>query len=118
VVAHLRDSTGSPHSILTEVVHTYMNESGEEDIMRAFFRTQVGNIGEILPPVLAIAERHSRGLGRDTSTAIPEASRIILVCSFCVFVEALFTFLADRTQIGLGIPGSSHAYLWCRTSYD
>jgi nuclear pore complex protein Nup133 len=61
-----------------------MNESGEEDIMRAFFRTQVGNIGEILPPVLAIAERHSRGLGRDTSTAILEANRIILVCPFCV----------------------------------
>jgi nuclear pore complex protein Nup133 len=81
-IIYLMSSTGHTHSILSEAVHAYMNESGEghhEDVMRAFFRHHVGNIGELLPPVLAIAERSSRGSNRSLSAALREANSIMLV---------------------------------------
>lgn len=75
-------SAGAAHSVLHEAIFAYMNEVGEghhEDIVRAFFRFRIGDIGNLLPRVMEITRKSAYELGRSLSTALPEANRIVLV---------------------------------------
>jgi nuclear pore complex protein Nup133 len=59
-----------------------MNEVGEghhEDIVRAFFRYRVGDIGNLLSHVWEITRKSSYEFGRSLSAALPEANRIVIV---------------------------------------
>jgi hypothetical protein len=85
-------SAGATHSVLNEAIFAYMNEIGEghhEDIVRAFFRYKVGEIGNLLPHVMEITRKSAYELGRSLSAALPEANRIVLVN---------FTFSLEQMQ--------------------
>ena len=59
-----------------------MNRVGEghhEDIVRAFFRFKVADIGALLPYVMDIIPKSTHELGRSLSVALPEANRVVLV---------------------------------------
>src|ERR1700720_1695482 len=75
-------SAGATHSVLNEAIFVYMNEIGQghhEDTVRVFFKSRVGDIGNLLPHVMKIARKSAYELGRNLSTVLPEANRIILV---------------------------------------
>ena len=80
-----RHRRGRPYDILSEAVYGFMNQVGEghhADLMRAFFRLRVADIGRLLPQV---RDSTRRMLG-ETPTTIPnilsEANGIVLVCRF------------------------------------
>lgn len=59
-----------------------MNEVGEghhEDIVRAFFRFRVADIGALLPYVVDIIRKSAHELGRSLSVSLPEANHVVLV---------------------------------------
>jgi len=81
-------SSGATHSVLNEAIFAYMNEVAEghhDDIVRAFFRYRVGDIGNLFSHVMEITRKSAYELGRSLSVALPEANRIVLV-SLCPFV--------------------------------
>lgn len=72
----------SPESVLSEAVEVYMDSVQEqhyEDIVRAFFRLRVGDIGLLLPQVTDVTGRLAQNSGRDLVELLPEANRIVLV---------------------------------------
>ncbi|PSR74094.1 hypothetical protein PHLCEN_2v10050 [Hermanssonia centrifuga] len=74
-------AAGHKHSVLTEAVYILMNEAGEghhEDLMRAFFRLRVQDIGALLPHVLEIVRRSSYEITHSLTDTIPQANEIIL----------------------------------------
>jgi len=84
-------SAGATHSVLNKAIFAYMNEVGEghhEDIVRAFFRYRVSDIGNLLPHVMEIVRQSAYELGQSLSAALPEANRIVLVsCSNVVCAD-------------------------------
>ncbi|THG99186.1 hypothetical protein EW026_g3129 [Hermanssonia centrifuga] len=80
-VDSLLHSAGHKHSVLTEAVYILMNEAGEghhEDLMRAFFRLRVQDIGALLPHVLEIVRRSSYEITHSLTDTIPQANEIVL----------------------------------------
>lgn len=73
---------GATYSILNEAIYAYMDEIGEgqhDDVVRAFFRYKVGDIGNLLPHIGEITRKSAYELGRSLSASLPEANRIVLV---------------------------------------
>jgi nuclear pore complex protein Nup133 len=59
-----------------------MEEIGEghhEDVMRAFFRFRINEIGNVVKKVVGITTQASAITGRDIIEFLPESNRIILV---------------------------------------
>lgn len=56
-----------------------VNEGYHEDLMRAFFRLKVEDIGKIIPKVLDIVRQASYDMNRGVLDVIPEANLIVLV---------------------------------------
>lgn len=70
-----------------------MNEVGEghhEDVVRAFFRYKVRDLGNLLPHVVEITRISAHELGRSLSASLPEANSIVLV-SRCSLMPNRFT---------------------------
>ncbi|KAJ7285784.1 hypothetical protein C8J57DRAFT_1431461 [Mycena rebaudengoi] len=69
-------------TVLNEAVENYMDgieEGHHEDIMRAFFRLHVGDIGELLAQVTDVTAKLAQSDGsRDLSELLPEANRVVL----------------------------------------
>ncbi|KAF7338280.1 Methyltransferase type 11 [Mycena venus] len=71
----------TPESVLSEAVELYMEgvqEGHYEDIVRAFFRLRVGDMGLLLPQVTDVTAKLAQNSGRDLVELLPEANRIIL----------------------------------------
>ncbi|KAJ7905514.1 Non-repetitive/WGA-negative nucleoporin C-terminal-domain-containing protein [Mycena olivaceomarginata] len=71
----------TPESVLSEAIEVYMDSVQEqhyEDIVRAFFRLRVGDIGLLLPQVTDVTGRLAQNSGRDLVELLPEANRIVL----------------------------------------
>jgi nuclear pore complex protein Nup133 len=82
LICLLAISGGRFHSVLSEAVYAYMTECGEghhEDIMRAFFRLRVGDIGSLLPKVVDTTMKHQKGSSLSTSNILIEANNVLLV---------------------------------------
>jgi nuclear pore complex protein Nup133 len=74
--------TNPMYSILHDAVHAYMEESGEaehEDVVRAFFRLKIGDIGRLIKKVSYVTTQASRATGRNMIEFLPEANRVVLV---------------------------------------
>ena len=59
-----------------------MEEIGEaehDDVMRAFFRLKIGNIGRLIKKVAHVTILASRETGRNMIEFLPEANRVVLV---------------------------------------
>ncbi|KAJ7685205.1 hypothetical protein DFH06DRAFT_34186 [Mycena polygramma] len=68
-------------SVLNEAVETYMesvHEGQYEDVVRAFFRLRVADIGLLLPHVTDVTAKLAQNSGRDLVELLPEASLVIL----------------------------------------
>jgi hypothetical protein len=73
-----------------------MEEIGEvnhEDIMRAFFRLKVGDIGRLIKKVGEVTIQAPRTTGRNIIQFLPEANRVVLVHFFLSY-----TFMKELTE--------------------
>ena len=59
-----------------------IGEAGHEDVMRAFFRLKIGDIGRLIKKVAQVTGEASRATGRNMIEFLPEANRVVLVCIF------------------------------------
>ncbi|KAJ6630853.1 hypothetical protein B0H10DRAFT_2160229 [Mycena sp. CBHHK59/15] len=90
---------GSSERVLNEAVELYMESIGEghhEDIMRAFFRFHVGEIGNLLSQVANVTAKLAQDSGRDLMDLLAEANRVILT----VLTSAL-----EYREYNLGVYG-------------
>lgn len=109
-------STTPSHSVLNDVVHVYMDsvqENYHEDVMRAFFRYRVTDLGRLIRRVPEITTHAAQETGRDIAELLPEANRIILVC-ITSFHPAFVNRPPDRPPIGTGLPRVQPRGLWYR----
>ncbi|KAJ7172457.1 methyltransferase type 11 [Mycena filopes] len=68
-------------SVLNEAVESYMESIQEghyEDIVRAFFRLRVGDMGSLLSQVTDVTAKLAQNGGRDLVELLPEANRVVL----------------------------------------
>jgi hypothetical protein len=73
---------GRPYDILSEAVYGYMNQVGEghhDDLMRAFFRLRVADIGRLLPHVRDGTSRLLGEVPAKQPDILTEANEVILV---------------------------------------
>ncbi|KAF5381087.1 hypothetical protein D9615_003993 [Tricholomella constricta] len=92
-------ATNPKHSILNDAVHAYMGEIGQghhEDIIRAFFRSNVADIGLLLRKVDEAATQAALLTGREIIEFLPEANRIVLTVLSSAF---------DYREYNLGVYG-------------
>jgi nuclear pore complex protein Nup133 len=81
----LSSRQGRPYDILSEAVYSYMNQVGEgqhDDLMRAFFRLHVADIGKLLPHVRDGTRRLLGEVPATRPSVLSEANGIVLVCHF------------------------------------
>ncbi|KAF5315570.1 hypothetical protein D9611_004731 [Ephemerocybe angulata] len=73
--------TSPKFSVLNDCVHAYMAEIGErshEDVMRAFFRSKVSDIGRLIRKLVDVINLSAKQTGRDLSLLLPEANQIVI----------------------------------------
>lgn len=66
-----------------------LEEGHHEDVMRAFFRLHVGDIGRLLPYVAEITTKSAHEMGRSLEALLPEANRIVLVSGLARFFTGI-----------------------------
>ncbi|KAF7294905.1 Methyltransferase type 11 [Mycena indigotica] len=67
-------------SVFNEVIELYMESIGEghhEDLVRAFFRLRVSDLGVVLSQISDVTAKLAQNSGRDIRELIPEANRVI-----------------------------------------
>ncbi|KAN0123739.1 Non-repetitive/WGA-negative nucleoporin C-terminal domain containing protein [Russula decolorans] len=72
---------GRPYDILSEAVYGYMNQVGEghhDDLMRAFFRLRVADIGKLLPHTRDGTRRLLGDVPANMTDVLSEANGIVL----------------------------------------
>jgi nuclear pore complex protein Nup133 len=82
------DRAQPKHSVLNDCVHAYMADVADgphEDVMRAFFRLRVSDVGRLLKKILDIVTLLSQQAGRDLSQLLAEANSILVVRCFQPF---------------------------------
>lgn len=77
-----------------------IGEANHEDIMRAFFRLRVGDIGKLLKKIGDVTARASRATGRNIVEFLPEANRAIAV-SFFFFILAVVLIVMRTYRLRL-----------------
>ncbi len=73
---------GRPYDILSEAVYGYMNQVGEghhDDLMRAFFRRRIADIGKLLPHIRDGTRRQLGDVPANLTDVLSEANGVILV---------------------------------------
>ncbi|KAJ7940617.1 Non-repetitive/WGA-negative nucleoporin C-terminal-domain-containing protein [Mycena leptocephala] len=86
-------------SVLNEAVEVYMEsvEEGQyEDVLRAFFRLRVGDMGSLLSQITDVTAKLAQNNSRDLVELLPEASRVVLT----VLTSAL-----EYREYNLGVYG-------------
>ncbi|KAG5342787.1 hypothetical protein C0989_008737 [Termitomyces sp. Mn162] len=95
--------TSPAHSILNDAVHAYMqeiNEGHHEDVIRAFFRLRVVDIGRLVGKVGEAATQAARLTQRDIIEFLPEANRIVLTV-----LNSAFDYRDYNLQVyGIDLP--------------
>lgn len=74
--------TSPKFSVLNDCVHAFMAELGEtnhEDVMRAFFRTKVSDIGRLIRKVMEVINLSTKQTGRPVAELLPEGNRVVIV---------------------------------------
>lgn len=56
-----------------------VEEEQYEDVLRAFFRLRVGDMGSLLSQITDVTAKLAQNNGRDLVELLPEASRVVLV---------------------------------------
>ncbi|KAF9533020.1 hypothetical protein CPB83DRAFT_903494 [Crepidotus variabilis] len=74
-------STPHSQSVLKDCVTAYMRDLGDnshEDVMRAFFRSYIGDLGRLLKKVAEIVNTQARSPTGNVQTLLPEANRVVV----------------------------------------
>lgn len=74
-------ATNPRFSVLNDAVHELMSEIHEgshEDVLRAFFRLRVADIGRLIKKVKGAATSAARNTGHNIVDFLPEANRIVI----------------------------------------
>ncbi|KAF9265417.1 methyltransferase type 11 [Marasmius fiardii PR-910] len=69
------------HSVLNDAVYLYMSSLGEgaqDDYMRAFFRTHVGVLGDLIKKIPDITLNAAQETNRGVAELLPEANSVLL----------------------------------------
>jgi nuclear pore complex protein Nup133 len=99
---------GRPYDILSEAVYGYMDQVGEghhDDLMRAFFRLRVADIGKLLPHIRDGTRRQLGDVPANMTDVLSEANGIVLVrhLRLSARLRAKFNSL-DYPQLGIRVP--------------
>jgi nuclear pore complex protein Nup133 len=99
---------GRPYDILSEAVYGYMNQVGEgqhDDLMRAFFRLRVADIGKLLPHIRDGTRRQLGDVPANMTDVLSEANGIVLVryLPWSAQLQAKFNPL-DYPQLSIRVP--------------
>lgn len=99
---------GRPYDILSEAVYGYMNQVGQghhDDLMRAFFRLRVADVGKLLPHTRDGTRRQLGDVPANMTDVLSEANGIVLVRHppRNVPLQAKFNYL-DYPQLGVRVP--------------
>jgi nuclear pore complex protein Nup133 len=99
---------GRPYDILSEAVYGYMNHVGEghhDDLMRAFFRLRVADIGKLLPHIRDGTRRQLGDVPANMTDVLSEANGIVLVRHVLrnAHLRIKFNFL-DYPRLGIRVP--------------
>nr|GAT53189.1 methyltransferase type 11 [Mycena chlorophos] len=89
----------SSDSVLTEAVEQYMDsieEGHHEDLVRAFFRMRISDLGVVLSQIPDVTAKLAQTSGRDIRERLPEANRVVLT----VLASAL-----EYREFNLGVYG-------------
>ncbi|KAG6851014.1 hypothetical protein H0H93_004501 [Arthromyces matolae] len=96
-------ATNPTHSILNDAVHTFMqgiNEGHHEDVIRAFFRFRVADIGRLISKIGAAATQAAGLSRRNIIEFLPEANRIVLTA-----LNSAFDYRDYNLQVyGIELP--------------
>ncbi|KII88453.1 hypothetical protein PLICRDRAFT_110437 [Plicaturopsis crispa FD-325 SS-3] len=96
-------ATSSAQGVLTEAIREHMMACGEghhEDVVRAFFRLKVADIGHLLIRVGDVTRRAAEGHGWNATEVLSEANRIVLT----VFKSALDYREYNLRVYGIALP--------------
>ncbi|PFH54313.1 hypothetical protein AMATHDRAFT_72820 [Amanita thiersii Skay4041] len=69
------------HSVLNDAVHAYMEDvedTQHEDVMRAFFRFRIDEIGKLIRKIIEVASRAPTESGVNLDQLLPETNRAVL----------------------------------------
>ena len=75
-------STSPSRSVLKDAVVAFMEEIGDtshEDVMRAFFRFHIGDLGRLLKKVGDIINAVAKSPSGNVQQLLPEANRVVVV---------------------------------------
>ncbi|KAJ7452358.1 hypothetical protein B0H11DRAFT_1742097 [Mycena galericulata] len=89
----------SSESVFNEAVELYMEgiaEGHHEDVVRAFFRLRIGDMGHLLSQVADVTAKLAQESGRDLLELLPEANRVILT---------VLTSAMEYREYNLGVYG-------------
>ncbi|KAF8892544.1 Non-repetitive/WGA-negative nucleoporin C-terminal-domain-containing protein [Infundibulicybe gibba] len=98
------------HSVLNDAVHSYMHnieESDHEDIMRAFFRLRVGDIGRLITKIPEVAVQVTRESDHDLASLLPEANRVVLTVLKSAFDYREYNFGVYGIELPMIKPWTS-----------
>jgi nuclear pore complex protein Nup133 len=56
-----------------------LGETNHEDVMRAFFRTKVSDIGRLIRKVMEVINLSTKQTGRPVAELLPEGNRVVIV---------------------------------------
>ena len=99
---------GRPYDILSEAVYGFMNQVGEghhDDLMRAFFRLRIADIGKLLPHIRDGTRRQLGDVPANMTAVLSEANGIVLVRHLLrnAQLRAKFNSL-DYPQLSIRVP--------------
>jgi hypothetical protein len=114
------------HSIVDDAVYNFMTAAGEgdhEDILRAFFRLKVSDIGQVLSEVVNTTKRASRETGRNMATILPEANGAIYVSPSSLLTADMRAHLlvgtrTDRPELGFRLQRVQQGRVRYRVPHD
>jgi nuclear pore complex protein Nup133 len=99
---------GRPYDILSEAVYGYMNQVGEghhDDLMRAFFRLRVADIGKLLPHIRDGTRRQLGDVPANMTGVLSEANGIVMVRHLRLNAQLRANFNPpDYPQLGIRVP--------------
>ena len=98
---------GRPYDILSEAVYGYMNQVGEghhDDLMRAFFRLRVADIGKLLPHIRDGTRRQLGDVPANMTDVLSEANGIVLVSHLLNAQLRAKLDSLDYPQLGIRVP--------------
>ncbi len=96
-----------------------IQEGHHEDIMRAFFKLRVADVGMIVIRIPEILMRAVNTAAQDLAELLPEANRVVLV-SYTTrqMFPSTDTSMEVHTQISVRLPGLQQGRLWTCSAHD